>query len=218
MFLAATHNGISRLYETFGNGGHRGDSRSYAQHSGSDANMVQAESAIAASELVASKQQQLPADRTSRLDSATSQTIAGNSSRISGRRANDQSPSRETKAQLLMSFPPTIPDPARRQSFLEFLQKQHVEISRATQAFTALVPAPRPRPANTANADTAAARSTDTLLARPRMESREFPAGSYIVRMDQPYSRIADGLLDYQYWAPSDPQKQPYDDTGWTFP
>src|SRR5262249_11509663 len=49
-------------------------------------------------------------------------------------------------------------------------------------------------------------------------EPREFPAGTYIVRMDQPYSRIADALLDYQYWAPNDPQKNPYDDTGWTFP
>src|SRR5258706_6544854 len=36
--------------------------------------------------------------------------------------------------------------------------------------------------------------------------------------MDQPYSRIADALLDYQYWSPSDPQRTPYDDTGWTFP
>jgi hypothetical protein len=35
--------------------------------------------------------------------------------------------------------------------------------------------------------------------------------------MDQPYSRIADTLLDYQYWAPNDPQKDIYDDTGWTF-
>src|SRR5260370_18277612 len=35
--------------------------------------------------------------------------------------------------------------------------------------------------------------------------------------MDQPYSRIADALLDYQYWAASDPQKSIYDDTGWTF-
>jgi hypothetical protein len=36
--------------------------------------------------------------------------------------------------------------------------------------------------------------------------------------MDQPYSRIADALLDYQFWSPNDPQKTPYDDTGWTFP
>ena len=51
----------------------------------------------------------------------------------------------------------------------------------------------------------------------PTTEVRRFPAGSYIVRMDQPYSRIADALLDYQYLSPNDPQKTPYDDTGWTF-
>src|ERR1035441_10127867 len=43
-----------------------------------------------------------------------------------------------------------------------------------------------------------------------------YGTGTYIVRMDQPYSRIADTLLDYQYWAASDPQKSIYDDTGWT--
>ncbi len=40
------------------------------------------------------------------------------------------------------------------------------------------------------------------------------PAGAYIVRMDQPYSRMADMLLDRQFYSPGDPQ--PYDDTGWT--
>ncbi|HVD62252.1 MAG TPA: hypothetical protein VNC11_15370, partial [Gemmatimonadaceae bacterium] len=114
-------------------------------------------------------------------------------------------------------FPGNDPRPGAQAELLRILQKQHVEISRATAPFSALVPAPRPRPANTANADTAQARATDTVTTRPRTELREFPAGSYIVRMDQPYSRIADALLDYQYWAPSDPQKQPYDDTGWTF-
>jgi hypothetical protein len=44
-----------------------------------------------------------------------------------------------------------------------------------------------------------------------------FPAGSFVVRLDQPYSRIADALLDRQYWAPDDSQKHPYDDTGWSF-
>ena len=42
----------------------------------------------------------------------------------------------------------------------------------------------------------------------------KFPAGSYVVRMDQPYSRMADMLLDTQYYNASDPR--PYDDTGWT--
>ncbi|MGH7481108.1 MAG: M14 family zinc carboxypeptidase, partial [Longimicrobiales bacterium] len=40
------------------------------------------------------------------------------------------------------------------------------------------------------------------------------PAGSYVVRMDQPYSRAADMLLDRQYYNPDDPS--PYDDAGWT--
>jgi hypothetical protein len=40
------------------------------------------------------------------------------------------------------------------------------------------------------------------------------PAGSYVVRMDQPYSRLADMILDTQYYSSRDPRS--YDDTGWT--
>ena len=42
----------------------------------------------------------------------------------------------------------------------------------------------------------------------------EYGEGSYIVRMDQPFSRGADMLLDKQYYNPNDPS--PYDDVGWT--
>src|SRR5581483_10701151 len=42
----------------------------------------------------------------------------------------------------------------------------------------------------------------------------KYPAGSYIIRMDQPYSRMADMLMDTQYFNSNDPR--PYDDTGWT--
>lgn len=42
----------------------------------------------------------------------------------------------------------------------------------------------------------------------------KFPSGSYVIRMDQPYSRMADMLLDTQYYNVNDPR--PYDDTGWT--
>jgi hypothetical protein len=45
-------------------------------------------------------------------------------------------------------------------------------------------------------------------------KKEKFPAGSYVVRMDQPYSRMADMLLDVQYYNVTDPA--PYDDTGWT--
>ncbi|MBV9926031.1 MAG: hypothetical protein JOZ96_13520 [Acidobacteria bacterium] len=43
---------------------------------------------------------------------------------------------------------------------------------------------------------------------------QKFLAGSYVVRMDQPYSRMADMLLDTQFYNVKDPT--PYDDTGWT--
>jgi hypothetical protein len=46
------------------------------------------------------------------------------------------------------------------------------------------------------------------------VKDQKYPVGSYIVRMDQPYSRMADMLLDTQYYNVSDPA--PYDDTGWT--
>src|SRR5437899_3389091 len=46
------------------------------------------------------------------------------------------------------------------------------------------------------------------------IKDQKFPAGSYVVRMDQPYSRMADMMMDTQYYNVNDPR--PYDDTGWT--
>ncbi len=62
--------------------------------------------------------------------------------------------------------------------------------------------------------------STATIPGEKRADKpkeQTFPAGSIIIRMDQPYSRVADALLDRQFWAAADPQKHPYDDTGWSF-
>ena len=52
------------------------------------------------------------------------------------------------------------------------------------------------------------------LTAAAEAKDGKFPVGSYVVRMDQPYSRMADMLLDTQYYNVNDPR--PYDDTGWT--
>ena len=41
----------------------------------------------------------------------------------------------------------------------------------------------------------------------------KFGEGSIVIRMDQPYSRMADMMLDSQYYKPDDPRS--YDDTGW---
>jgi len=47
-----------------------------------------------------------------------------------------------------------------------------------------------------------------------KLDKQTFPQGSYIIRMDQPYSRMADMMLDTQYFNIDDPR--PYDDVGWT--
>jgi hypothetical protein len=44
--------------------------------------------------------------------------------------------------------------------------------------------------------------------------AKNYPSGSYVIRMDQPFSRLADMFLDKQYYSTMDPP--PYDDTGWT--
>src|SRR5262249_41385436 len=139
-------------------------------------------------------------------------------------------------------FPADESRPGAQADLLRTLQKQGVEISRATASFTVTVPgkkAPaRPTTTNNSGQDASGgsglpteARSAEVggpSAGKDGQEGQEkkpgapatrpFPAGSYVVRMDQPYSRIADSLLDYQYWSPNDPQRTPYDDTGWTFP
>ncbi|HEX6976308.1 MAG TPA: M14 family zinc carboxypeptidase, partial [Vicinamibacterales bacterium] len=247
MFMAATHNGISRLYETFGNGG--------------SADTV--ERTLGPNETARTWYKQNPPISRVRWSLRnnnnyemtgliTSLNYFANNRVFFLRNFYDKSkrsiqkPKNEGPAAYVL--PANDPRPGTQIELLKVMQKQAVEISRATAAFTVQVPVKRAPAANggrgggrgrgdnPAEAQPAAAGATQPPAAgaaagergnqqadeqaprKPQTEAREFPAGSYIIRMDQPYSRIADALLDYQYWAPNDPQKNPYDDTGWTFP
>lgn len=51
------------------------------------------------------------------------------------------------------------------------------------------------------------------LVRSVKTDDGDFAADSFVVRMDQPYSRMADMLLDSQYYSPADPES--YDDCGW---
>ncbi len=210
MFMAATHNGISRLYETFGNGG-----------------------------TAETQERTLDPDETSRTwfrqnpplprvmwslrnNNNYEQTgiLVSLAYFANNRRQFLENFYEKSKRSILKArtegpaayvFPANDPRPGAQADLLRILQKQHVEISRATAPFTVTLAAA----GRSSKGDSASKGKADSASAP---KTRTFPAGSYIVRMDQPYSRIADALLDYQYWSPDDPQKNPYDDTGWTFP
>src|SRR5262249_45084942 len=106
-------------------------------------------------------------------------------------------------------FPANDPRPGGQAELLRLLQLQGCEITQATAAFSATVRKTK----STSNKDEKKHKEKK----EPEMGPVKSPAGSYLVRMDQPYSRIADMLLDYQYWSTNDPQRRPYDDTAWTF-
>jgi hypothetical protein len=207
MFIAATHNGISRLYETFGNGG---------------ADTL--ERTLSPSEYQRTWYRQnppLPKARWSQRNNnnyeqsalLTSLYYFGNNSKLflknfylKSKRSIDKPKQEGPAAYVLPGDDPRLGNQAE---LLRTLQAQGVEISKASAPFTVALK-------RKGGSGGGPARASASPTPAPKTEDRTFPAGSYIVRMDQPYSRIADALLDYQYWAPNDPQQDIYDDTAWT--
>jgi len=210
MFIAATHNGISRLYETFGNGGADTQERildpdDYARTwykpnpplpkvlwSQRDNNNYEQTGLLTALYYFAQNGQQF-------LDNFW----------LKSKRSIEKPQLAGPAAYVL---PADEKHKGAQAQLLRVLMKQHVEISRATAPFTVQVPQ-----RNAGSKSPSSKKHDDVTPPREETVARTYPAGSWIVRMDQPYSRIADTLLDRQYWAPDDPQKHPYDDTGWSF-
>lgn len=207
MFLAAMHNGISRLYETFGNGG--ADTVERILRPG-DYGRTWYRQNPPYPKVLWSQRDNNNYEQNGLLTalyyfSQNDKTFLRNYYLKSKR--SIEKPGQNGPAAYVI--PPTG-SADRRARLLEIFRLQHVEVSRTTAPVSVTLPAPKTRQKDS-KAD---AGSNDAK--QPASTMREFPAGSYIVRMDQPYSRIADALLDRQYWAPDDPQKHPYDDTGWS--
>src|ERR1700678_736781 len=194
MFLASMHNGISRLYETFGNGGADTEKR-----------ILQPEDYV---RTWCRQNPPLPVVKWSQRnnnnyeESALLSTLSYFSHNThhflenfygKSMRAVEK-PSLEGPAAYVIPADPA--DTNRQVELLKVLKRQHVEIEQLSEAVTFAVPAKK-------RGD------------KPKEE--RFPVGSIVIRMDQPYSRAADALLDHQFWAAGDPQKHPYDDTGWSF-
>jgi hypothetical protein len=226
MFLAAMHNGVSRLYETFGNAGADTEER---ELDSSEASRTWYRQDPPYRKVLWSQRNNNNYEQTGLLVSlaytAQNHELLLRNFWAKSKRSIEK-PQREGPAAYVL--PADEAHSGAQAALLRVLQLQHVEISRADKPFTVAVPEAAAKEADK-KADKRAdskddsgkkdkAKETDKARDdKAKSKTRTFPAGSYVVRMDQPYSRVADGLLDRQYWSPDDPQKHPYDDTGWSF-
>jgi hypothetical protein len=195
MFLAGMHNGISRLYETFGNGGADTEKRilSPEEYSRTWYRQNPPPPVLTWSQRDNNNYEQSALLTTISYFSKNTHHFLENYYRKSKR--SIEKPLTEGPSAYV--FPANDAETNRQIQILNILKLQHVEVSQLGEAATTTIPA-------TKRGDKPA--------------SVTLPAGSFVVRLDQPYSRVADALLDRQFWAPDDPQKHPYDDTGWSFP
>ncbi len=208
MFIAAMHNGVSRLYETFGNAGADTETRTLEpeEHSRTWYRPNPPLPKALWSQRNNNNYQQTGLLTSLHYFAENSRLFLKNFY-LKAKRSVGK-PSAEGPAAYVL--PADDPRSGSQAELLRVLEKQGVEVSRARAAFTVALPAKKQTAPKPDAKDAAPAKPSPPAV-------REFPAGSYILRMDQPYSRAADALLDYQYWSPDDPQKTPYDDTGWTF-
>ncbi len=228
MFIAAMHNGISRLYETFGNGGADTEERTLRPNEYARTWYKQNPP------LPKTKWSQRNNNNYEQTGVLTALAYFATNNKIFLRnfylKAKRSIEKPATAGPAAYVFPADDPRPGAQADLIRMLQDQGCEISRASAPFTVMMPGKKAPArgnrgmgsgadgAGDAAANDAADESANSKpKEKPKPEPRTFPAGSYVLRMDQPYSRIADTLLDYQYWAANDPQKSIYDDTGWTF-
>ena len=203
MFLAAMHNGISRLYETFGNGGADTVKRvlSPDQYSRTWYRPNPPYPTVTWSQRDNNNYEETAVLSTLSYFARNGKLFLNNfylKSKRSVEKPNNAGPAAYVLAQDERYT-------NRQMQLLQVLALQHVEIRRLTQAVTVSLPV---RPHKDEPEEKPAA---------PAPTSQTFPEGSFVIRMDQPFSRVADALLDRQFWSPDDPQKTPYDDTGWSF-
>ncbi len=207
MFLATMHNGISRLYETFGNGGADTVERVLTP---SEYARTWFRPNPPLPKVLWSQRDNNNYEQTALLTTlsyfAQNTKLFLNNYYLKSKRSI-QKPAQNGPAAYVISA--EEPSPGRRAMLLRILKDQHVEVCQTTAPVTVQLP-----PVD--STDSADDKSKTIAKNDPTPStSRTFPVGSYVIRMDQPYSRIADALLDRQFWSPEDAQKHPYDDTGW---
>ena len=213
MFLAAMHNGISRLYETFGNGGADTEKRILTpeEYARTWYKPNPPLPVVTWSQRNNNNYEETALLSTISFFAQNGQEFLHNYY-VKSKRSIEK-PQNAGPAAYVLDEPAS----SRQAELLHTLSLQHVEISRLSEPFTYTPPAKSAKSDKDDDEKGGDKSDKDKTEKAEAAKPQTLPAGSYVIRMDQPYSRIADALLDRQYWAPDDPQKHPYDDTGWSF-
>ncbi|MEO7065073.1 MAG: M14 family zinc carboxypeptidase [Dokdonella sp.] len=210
MFIAAMHNGISRLYETFGNEGADTEKRILDPD---EYSRTWFRPNPPLPEVLWSQRNNNNYEQSGLLTAldyfADNSQLFLKNFYLKSKRSIEKPGEAGPAAYVL---PVDAKHAGAQAQLLRVLQRQHAEISRTIAPMTVDVPVGK----NKGDDKGDKSGKPDPAAKAPKTQLRTFAAGSYVVRMDQPYSRIADTLLDRQYWSPKDPQQHPYDDTGWS--
>ncbi|HEY6350401.1 MAG TPA: M14 family zinc carboxypeptidase [Candidatus Angelobacter sp.] len=210
--IANNHNSIGRFYETFGNGGADTRVRTLPP---SSTNREWFRPNPPLPKVKWSARDNINMQESAILFGMNNVAVNGreflNNFYLKSKRATQKA---RTEGPAAWVFPADDPRPAEQAAFLNILELQGVEVQRLDKEIR--VPGVPEREAPAAGRRSPATKSDKPAEAPEDKKPHEtvVPAGSYIIRMDQPYSRLADMVLDTQYYSSRDPRS--YDDTGWT--
>jgi hypothetical protein len=183
-FMSSNHNGLIRMYETFGNGGANTMKRTVAPPTG-------------AGQTSREWYRPLPpykeVEWSMRNNTNYMQTGVLSALQLTGefpkvvlenfyQKSRNSIESGKKDAPHGFVIPAGQPDMTRVVTLVNTLRTQGIEVGRAT--------------------------------AEIKLKDGTFPAGTYVIKRDQPYGRLAKILLEKQNFP--DPSLRTYDDTGWT--
>ena len=187
-FMSSNHNGLMRMYETFGNGGATTMKRTVAPE-GTDAR---------------------PA--TARRASGTGRARPTRKSTWSMRNNTNFM---ETGVLTALQFTAAFPKVVLENFYLK--SRNAIESGKKDAPFAFIVPAGQADPTRVArlvNLLRLQGIEVGRTKAPLTLSDGTCPAGSFVVKRDQPYGRLAKILLEKQDFP--DPALRTYDDTGWT--
>ena len=208
-FMASNHNGLIRFYETFGNGG----ATTMMRHLKTEDNTP--EQARTSREWYRPLPPYEEVEWSMRNNTNYSQTAALSALQLASsnpqvilenfyRKSRNAVEDGKDNPPHGWVIPSGQRDMTRVTPLVNLLLLQGVEVGRADAELTF----------KTARTDEKGALDADSGDDAPASEDHTYPAGSYVIKRNQPYGRLAKIMLETQTFPDDD--LRTYDDTGWT--